>query len=126
MKTAICACALILVAVAAVADQTDLKSLYDEHRWFELRDAIQGQNAPPLYKGAGASAFNDTKAAEKYLNEVIRLSPNSATASDARDMLVDLYGRTGRYRDALHELDQSLTITPGRADLSNAHALFAA
>ena len=83
MKTAICACALILVAVAAVADQTDLKSLYDEHRWFELRDAIQSQNAPPLYKGAVASAFNDTKAAEKYFNEVIRLSPISATAGDA-------------------------------------------
>lgn len=46
MKTAICVCALILVTFAAVADETALKSLYDQHRWFELRDALQGQNAP--------------------------------------------------------------------------------
>lgn len=58
MKTAICACALIPVALAAVADKTALKSLYDQHRWFELRDAIQGQTAPPLYIGAVASAFS--------------------------------------------------------------------
>lgn len=31
MKTAICVCALILVAFAAVADETALKSLYDQH-----------------------------------------------------------------------------------------------
>ena len=56
MKTAICACALILVAVAAVADEAALKSLYHQHRWFELRDAIQGRNVPPFFKGAVARA----------------------------------------------------------------------
>src|SRR5579864_1055114 len=44
-----------------------LKALYDQHRWFELRETIKGHDAPPLYKGAVAAAFNETKKAEKYL-----------------------------------------------------------
>lgn len=41
-------------------------------------------------------------------------------------MLIDLYGRTGRYQDALRTLDDSLRIHPGRVVPVNERALFAA
>jgi hypothetical protein len=118
------ACFAILLGFSAIADKPALKMLYDQHRWFELREAIKDQ-APPLYKGAVASAFNDPTAAAKYFNEAITSQPDSHSADDSRDMLTDLYGRYGRYHDALHELDESLKIHPGRADLVNARLLYA-
>ena len=117
---------LVLLCLSAARDKPSLKALYNQHRWFELRDAIEGQQAPPLYKGAVASAFNDPQAAEKYFSETIKLNPASDEAADARDMLTDLYGRSGRYHQALRELDESLKMKPGRSDLVNARLLFAA
>jgi tetratricopeptide (TPR) repeat protein len=117
---------LVFLAIVTAGDKPTLKQLCDQHRWFELRDAIQDHDAPPLYRGAVASAFNHAKEAEKYFNETIKLDPKPDSASDARDMLTDLYGRTGRYQDALRLLDDSLKIHPGRADLVNARVLFAA
>jgi len=117
---------LVFLAIATVGDKPTLKQLYDQHHWFELRDANRDQDAPPLYRGAVASTFNHAKEAEKYFNEAINLDPKSDGASDARDMLTDLYGRTGRYQDALRLLDDSLKIHRGRADLVNARVLFAA
>jgi tetratricopeptide (TPR) repeat protein len=117
---------LFFLAIATTGDKPTLKQLYDQHRWFELRDAIWDHDAPPLYRGAVASAFNNAKDAEKYFNEAIKLDPESDSASNARDMLTDLYGRTGRYQEALRLLDDSLKIHPVRADLINARVLFAA
>ena len=126
MIKTILAGSLVFLAIATAEDKPTQKELYDQHRWFELRDAIQDHDAPPLYRGAVASAFHHTKEAEKYFNVAIKLDPKSDSASDARDMLSDLYGRTGRYQDALRVLDDSLKLHPGRADLVNAHVLFAA
>ena len=126
LSTALIAGVLVFLAIAKAGGEPTLKQLYDQHRWFELRDAIQDHGAPPLYRGAVASAFNNGKEAEKHFNEAIKPDPKSDSASAARDMLVDLYGRTGRYQDALHLLDESLKIHPGRADLVNARVLFAA
>jgi hypothetical protein len=117
---------LILLCFSAATEKPSLKTLYDQHRWFQLRDAVKDQEAPPLYKGAVASAFNDPQAAEKYFDETIKLNPASDEAADARDMLTDLYGRSGQYHHALHELDESLRMKPGRPDLINARLLFAA
>ena len=76
-------CALL----ATLGASPNLKTLYDQHRWFEPRDAIHGQSAPPLYQGAVAAAFNDTKSAEKFLNEAIRAEPASQNARDAHSIL---------------------------------------
>jgi Aspartyl protease len=125
MNRTILAVALVFLTIATAADKPTLKQLYDRHRWFDLRDAIKDQDAPPLYKGAVASALNHPKEAEKFFNDAIKLNPKSEIASEARDMLTDLYGRSGRYHEALHELDESLKAAPGRADLVNGRALYA-
>ena len=66
---------LVFLVIATAGDKPTLKQLYDQHRWFELRDAIQDHDAPPLYRGAVASAFNHAKEAEKYFNEAIKPDP---------------------------------------------------
>ncbi len=117
---------LVLAGLAGAGESPALKPLYDQHRWFELREAIQRQEAPTLYKGAVASAFNDAKAAEKYLSQTIQLEPNSDDAEDAHERLADLYVRSGRYTEAVQQLDQALRIKPASPDVVNARAIFAA
>ena len=103
-----------------------LQSLYDQHRWFELRQMINGRDAPAFYKGAVASAFNDAVAAEKYLHEAVNLHPNSDSAEDAHSMLASLHMRSGQYKRAAEQLDDILKLKPEDADAQNARVLFEA
>jgi hypothetical protein len=118
--------ALSLSNCAAIAAHTpDLKSLYEQHQWFELREALAlGTQAPDLYMGAAAAAFNDLSQAEKYLGQVIARSPDSASASDAHELLGYIYARSGRYRDTVQQLDAMLNSQPDRADVQNVRAIF--
>lgn len=117
---------ILLGGLAVFAQENSLKTLYEQHRWFELRDAIAHQDAPPLYKGAVASAFNDRNTAEQYLKQAIKLAPASAEALDAHEALANLYIRAGRYHEAVQQLREILRIKPGRADAENALKIFAA
>ncbi len=103
-----------------------LRSLYDQNRYFELRDAIKDQSAPALYVGAVASAFNDTKRAEKYLNRVIRLEPGSDDAYEAHGQLAYLYARLGRNHKVVQRFDRMLAIKPGSLDVQTMRPMFAA
>jgi clan AA aspartic protease (TIGR02281 family) len=116
---------LIIAALAHAQTSDSLRSLYDQHRCFELRDAIKGQHAPPLYLGAVASAFNDPKRAEKYFNRVIKLNPASDDAYEAHGQLAYLYTRLGKNREALQQLDGMLAIKPNSLDVQNMRPLFA-
>jgi len=53
-----------------------LKSLYETHQWFKLRDTVQAAKSPAFYQGAVAYAFNDFKQAEKHLQDVIKSAPS--------------------------------------------------
>lgn len=117
---------LVFAGLARAGESPRLKLLYDQHRWFELREAIKGQETPALYRGAVASAFNDSKAAETYLNRTIKLEPSSDSAEDAHEKLADIYIRSGKYRKAVEQLDQALRIKPRSPEVVNARAIFAA
>jgi tetratricopeptide (TPR) repeat protein len=117
--------AVVFIAALAHAQVGDsLRSLYDQNRFFELRDAIKDQNAPPLYLGTVASAFNDTKRAEKYLNRVIKLEPASDNAYYAHGRLAYLYARVGRNREVVQQFDRMLAIKPNSTDVQNMRPLF--
>ena len=49
---------LVLARLAMAGESPTLEALYDQHRWFELHEAIKDREGPPLYKGAVAAAFN--------------------------------------------------------------------
>lgn len=81
----------------------DYKHLYETHQWFSLRDAVNSaaEHAPVFYRGAVEAAFNQTEAADRDLKMDMRGEPHSTRASDARELLVALYYRQGRYKSAL-------------------------
>ena len=118
--------ALILTSLSTSGEAPAPKELYRQHRWFDLQEAIKGSEAPPLYRGALASAFNDVTGAEKFLNQTIKLAPDSSDAEAAHEALANLYVRAGRYKQAVRQLDEALRIKPGNPDAENARVLFAA
>jgi Aspartyl protease len=109
---------------AANSRNAELRSLYEAHQWFKLRDAVQTTDAPTFYRGAVASVFNDIKQAEKSLQSVIKSAPQSEQASEARELLINTYMRAGLYRQALSETEQALMVKPNDNGLKNARALF--
>ena len=113
-------CALVLHAIAASADETTLKSLYDSHQWFELRKAAHNRDTPKFYQGAVACTFNRVNECKKKLVSVIRSSPSSEQAREAHLILISTYLRIGRYREVLPELDQMLEAHPDDLEVKQA------
>jgi hypothetical protein len=111
---------------AATQRDANLKSLYEAHQWFRLREAVQTTDAPAFYRGVVATAFNDVTKAEKEFQLVFKSAPKSEEAFEAHVWLIYLYQRAGRFRQAVAQIDEILKVKPDRADLKNARALFAA
>lgn len=115
---------LLIPALAGAQAGDSLRSLYDQNRFYELCDAIKGQNTPALYLGTVASAFNNTKSAEKYLYRVIRQQPGSDNAFEAYGQLANLYARLGRNREVVQQFDRMIAIKPNSPDVQNARSIF--
>jgi tetratricopeptide (TPR) repeat protein len=106
-------------------DRPDLRSLYDTHRWFELRDSVVKGTAPLFYQGAVACAFNDLQRCEKKLEPVIRSVPQSKDAIEAHRLLASAYLRQGKYRQALAHVNAVLALKPGDSDAQGDRPLLA-
>ena len=111
--------------LAASTRVPDVKALYDGHRWFALRDALD-RTAPVFYRGAVACAFNDVHDCEKTLRSIIRSNPRSEEAAEARGLLLSLYHRAGHFGQALAEIDALLAAYPDNDSLKSARGLFGA
>ena len=98
-----------------------LETLFQQHRWFELGDAVTGRS-PAFYRGAVACAFSRTAACEDAFASVW----TSPRAAEAHELLAYQFLRLGRYRDALAHLDAQLALLPGRPDLVKGRTLMAA
>src|ERR1700685_628056 len=127
----IVACLVLLALtpgrLAADNDRPDLKSLYDAHRWFELRDSVpKGTAAPIFYQGAVACAFNDLHRCEKKLTPVIKSFPQSDDAIEAHRLLAAAYMRQGKYREAFAQVTALLAVRPGDSDARDDLPLLAA
>jgi hypothetical protein len=118
--------ALGQVCLAADHEPPDLKSLYDAHRWFALRDAVRKTHAPFFYRAAVACAFNDVSECEKKSNAVVKSEPRSEHAYAAHSLLAALYFRYGQYRKALSQVDEMLALKPDDPDAKNTRLLLAA
>jgi predicted aspartyl protease len=91
--------ALVAAALTSVPAQTAddrWHELYRTRQWFELRTAITP--AAPLHiRGVVASRFNDVTVAEPLLRQAIKDDPRSEAATDAHNVLTQIYLRTGQY-----------------------------
>lgn len=121
--------AALLLSVAHLTGQAGpsqprLEVLFDAHRWFDLRDAVVAE-ASPFFRGAVASAFNDSDVAEKELRLASRSAADSEGAYAAHQLLTYLYWRAARYRETVAELDALARIKPDAADVKQFRSLFA-
>ena len=107
-------------AIAQAPEGTSLQTLYERHRWFELREAIVAKTVPVLYRGAVASAFNQTADADRYLRRAVREASSTEVANDAREALANLYMRLGRSADMVRIIEDALVAAPSRSDLRDA------
>ena len=112
--------AIVIFAAAAVCavdkPVSDLKSLYEAHRWFQLRDALGTTKVSDLFRAAVSSAFNQRDEAEKYLLNAIASAPRSKDATEARELLIHLYLRSGQYSEAMPLVAESLHTSASRND----------
>ena len=107
---------VVTPAVWAEQNKVDLGSLYDSHRWFELRNVVAGTGASSFYKGAVECAFNNLPRCEKLLYRVLKYHPGKKEAVEAHRLLLSVYFREGKYNRALKEADELLALDPDDAD----------
>ncbi len=126
LRAAIVALACALVA-AADAAPTSFRTLYEAHRWFDLRDAVAADShAPGLYRGAVAYAFHNLAAAEKLLRAVVRAAPRSEEAIEAHSLLISVAQMNGDYGGALTEIRTLRPIVPDASGLATGESFFTA
>ena len=126
---ALFAAGLIIAATSflgAGEHETNVRSLYDGHHWFALRNLVMRGKISGFYRGAVECAFNRPKAAKEDLGAVIRNAPHSADAYESHSLLAGLYLRSGQFREALAEVDAMLAERPGAEDAKNVKPLFSA
>jgi hypothetical protein len=111
---------------AQVADESHLRQLFEQHRWFDLRDAVTGRAiVRPLYRGAVAAAFNRTEDAETLLGRAVGEARTADEANEARELLAGMYLRLSRSVDLVHVLDEMRDATPMQPDVVNMRDAFA-
>ena len=127
--SALVSCWVLLASFCfgAQKDDNNLKSLYDNHRWFELRDSIrEGGGASTFYQGTIACAFNDVRRCEKKFRDVFNSAPRSDEAVEAHRTLASAYLTHGEYKKALAQVDAILAIRPTDADALGGRPVLAA
>ena len=112
----VCLPLTIIFSVAAfAADQpVNLKSLYEGHHWFQLRDAIANEKAPELYQGAVAAAFDQRDEAVAHLQRAITSAPQSSEAVEAREILLHLFMRASQYSKAVSVMKEQIAARIGK------------
>lgn len=86
----------------------ELKNLYENKKFFELNDAIKGNNLDSLpdilfYKGAVSNKFNHLNESINYLNQYLSANANSKEAKlskDCYELLADNYTKLYQYQKA--------------------------
>jgi Aspartyl protease len=123
--SALCALILFMPCSSARGEGVRLKSLYEEHRWFELRDFVEKHGAPAFYRGAVACAFNDLHRCETDFRGVFNVAPRSYEAIEAHRILASAYFTHGKYKKALAQVDALLALRPTDSDALSDRPVFA-
>jgi predicted aspartyl protease len=120
---------LLAISGCFAADRadSDLKSLYDAHDWFKLRDAVvRSADAPAFYRGAVECAFNNLADAERDFRAAEAIGGDSTHAAEAHGLLAYAYMRSGRYRQTYAHLYAMQRLLPGTPGIRSALAMFSA
>ena len=97
----------------------ELKSLYNEHHWFQLRDEVARRGGGNFYRAAVEVAFGHNSKAETDLKAILSSGNSEEVALEARELLIGLYFRLGRYKEAFTQGKLMLAQKPDTADIGN-------
>ena len=126
-RLALLFCFIVLSCSATFAQRAEqLKKLYDDHDWLQLREAVRTGNASAFYQGVAASISNDVVNTERHFQSVLKSSPTPTEADDAYSFLTQTYMRVGRYRDAFEVVERALKVKPDNEGFKNVHRLLGA
>ena len=108
----------------AVPAPASWDTLYNQHRFFDLRDAIRSRSDATgpdarFYRGVVAHAFNDNDGAIANLAPLLDSMPRGFSQShiaDATDALGDSYARVFRYRESAAVFRRALRLRSVRLD----------
>ena len=113
--------AVSLVRASAYAQEAsaEFKLLYDGHHWFQLRDEVARRGGSNFYRAAVEVAFGHDSKAETDLKAVISSGNSDAVIFEARELLIGLYFRLGRYKEAFAQGKLMLAQKPDTAEIKN-------
>jgi predicted aspartyl protease len=115
-------CLLIVSRVPAQRPSADLESLHNDHRWFELREAVAQKGGTSFDRGAVECAFSQLSECETDLHGAMG-SPDKQIAIEAHRILISAYFRTGQYKAAQKEADALLALNPNDSDTKGDYPL---
>ena len=103
---------LLLAGLLHAAGESPLRAALEEHRWFDLRDAVMSEPAPPLYRFLVAAAFNDQRGALQNMRAVTRSGAKADQMAPLHYALYRLYYRLGRCRESAAEARRTWAMAP--------------
>lgn len=113
----ICCVAIFAGALCEAQTTSDLKSLYEAHKWTTLNDRLQKVSGFPLYRGAIGVTFNqDPEGSERLLLSVISAAPHSSEAYEASEWLSHLYFYRGQYRSLVSIMEKRWAAFPQKKE----------
>jgi TolA-binding protein len=110
---------VLRINVQAQTPESDLKDLYESHRWFALRKAVAHAPTNLFYKAAVETAFHQDREAQVDLSSYIASHPTSDMLLEARELLLGMDFRSARYQDALVQAQKILSLKPDAKDIAN-------
>jgi hypothetical protein len=113
---ALCPPILFTLCSSARGEGANLKSLYEEHRWFELRDFVEKHGASAFYQGAVKCAFNDLGRCETDFRGIFNSTPSSYEAIEAHRILASAFFIHGKYKKAWAQVGALLALRPTDSD----------
>jgi len=78
-----------------------LRHLYENHRWFDLRDLLEKTDGPAFYRGAAASVFSEHDRCRSEFDSILQSAPETPETWEACELLSWMYMREGNFRQAL-------------------------
>jgi hypothetical protein len=108
----VCFLLLLLGGLLRAADESTLRTVLDEHRWFDLRDAVMSGPTPPLFRFFVAAAFNDQRSALQTMSAVTHSGAKADQLAPLHYAFYRLYYRLGRYRESAAEERRTWDLGP--------------
>ena len=113
----------VLLLAAASSYATDLQSLFDRKQLFDLRDAVQGAEAPPFFRAAVACSFQDEDRCLAESKAFLNSNPPKDLAIKMHEVLFGFNLARGRWSEALADMETEVALGGESEDPNHAREM---